>query len=133
VPLAAGEPAWATCTSSSIPGVKFQVVAVKSLVWPGAFVVYSAGAFSNCYVGYGFKNAPFVPAPPPAVMVEYEGILQAGCESTLNPKPSTTHRDHRKEIPCGAARNPPESTRIRSSTESVRIRKRHPSLEREVV
>ena len=45
-----GDPAWAPCTSSSIPGVKYQVVGLKSLVWPGAFVVYSAGAFSNCYV-----------------------------------------------------------------------------------
>lgn len=80
-----GDPAWATCTSSNIPGVKYQVVGVKSLVWPGAFVVYSAGAFSNCYVGYGFKNAPFVPVPPPAVMAEYETMLQESTE--LPPRP----------------------------------------------
>jgi len=33
---------------------------------------------------------------------------------------------YRKTFPCGAARNPPESTRIRPSTEFVRIRKRQP-------
>ena len=34
--------------------------------------------------------------------------------------------EYRKKIPCGAARNPPESARIRPSNESVRIRKRQP-------
>ena len=33
----------------------------------------------------------------------------------------------RKKIPCGTSRNPPESVRIRPSTESVRIPNRHPS------
>lgn len=84
-----GDPAWAPCTSSNIPGVKYQVVAMKSIVWPGAFVAYSAGAFSNCYVGYGLKNAPFVPVPPPAVMAEY--AAPEGAEmvesSELPPRP----------------------------------------------
>uniref|UniRef100_A0A7S0SGK7 Uncharacterized protein n=1 Tax=Mantoniella antarctica TaxID=81844 RepID=A0A7S0SGK7_9CHLO len=88
-----GEPAWATCTSSNIPGVKHQVVGVRSLVWPGAFVAYAAGAFSNCYVGYGFKNAPFVPAPPPAVSAEYEGMLQESTELPLRPDEPPAEED----------------------------------------
>ena len=58
-------------------------------------------------------------------------------DSLPNPSESGTHfcRDempiqtvqYRKKYPCGAARNPPESVRIRPSTESVRIPNRHPS------
>lgn len=69
------QPAWTSCTSSNVVGVKNQTVAIKSMVWPGAFAVYQPGPkFSNCYVGYGIKNAPYVPAPPPAVMTEAEEI-----------------------------------------------------------
>jgi len=69
------QPAWTSCTSSNVVGVKNQTVAIKSMVWPGAFAVYQAGPkFSNCYVGYGIKNAPYVPAPPPAVMNEAEEV-----------------------------------------------------------
>ena len=34
-----GTPGVATCTSSNVPGVQYQVVCAKSLVWPGAAVV----------------------------------------------------------------------------------------------
>ena len=70
-----------------------KVVGVRSLVWPGAFVAYAAGAFSNCYVGYGFKNAPFVPAPPPAVSAEYEGLLQESTELPLRPDEPPAEED----------------------------------------
>lgn len=71
-PTVEPRPAWAPCASSNVPGVKYQVVAMKSLVWPGAFVAYAGGKFSNCYVGYGFQNKKFVPAPPPAVEPEFD-------------------------------------------------------------
>ena len=71
-PTVEPKPAWAPCTSSNVPGVKYQVVGMKSLVWPGAFVAYAGGRFSNCYVGYGFQNKKFVPAPPPAVEPEFD-------------------------------------------------------------
>ena len=66
------KPAWAHCTSSNVPGVKYIVVGIKSLVWPGAFVAYASGKFSNCYVGYGFQNRKFVPTPPPIVEPEFD-------------------------------------------------------------
>ena len=71
-PTVEPKPAWAPCASSNVPGVKYQVVGMKSLVWPGAFVAYAGGRFSNCYVGYGFQNKKFVPAPPPAVEPEFD-------------------------------------------------------------
>jgi hypothetical protein len=71
-PTVTPKPAWAYCTSTNVPGVKYQVVCVKSLVWPGAFVAYSEGRFSNCYVGYGFQNKKFVPAPPPPIEREFD-------------------------------------------------------------
>ena len=71
-PTTEGRPAWATCTSSNVPGVQYQVVCVKSLVWPGAAVVYSEGKFANCYVGYGFHGKKFVPPPPPPVAEEFD-------------------------------------------------------------
>jgi len=83
--VASGDAAWATVTSSKVAGVKYQVVGLKSLVWPGAVAVYSAGSFSNCYVGYGLKNAPFVPTPPPPISAEYAGLMQESSE--LPPRP----------------------------------------------
>ena len=71
-PTVEPKPAWAPCASSNVPGVKYQVVGMKSLVWPGAFVAYAGGKFSNCYVGYGFQNKKFTPAPPPAVEPEFD-------------------------------------------------------------
>lgn len=71
-PTVQPKPAWAPCASSNVPGVKYQVVGMKSLVWPGAFVAYAGGKFSNCYVGYGFQNKKFTPAPPPAVEPEFD-------------------------------------------------------------
>ena len=66
------KPAWAPCASTNVPGVKYQVVGQKSLVWPGAFVAYGGGKCSNCYVGYGFQNKKFVPIAPPIVEPEFD-------------------------------------------------------------
>ena len=74
-PTVEPRPAWVPCTSSNVPGVKYQVVGIRSLVWPGAFVAYTGvgkPGFSNCYVGYGFQNKKFVPAPPPVVEPEFD-------------------------------------------------------------
>lgn len=42
--------------------------------------------FSNLYVGWGLKNAPFVPLPPPPVAKEYDQALVESLE--LPPKPA---------------------------------------------
>jgi len=90
-------PAWATCTSTNVPGVQYPVVAVKSIKWPGAAAVYSEvgrkdegkpadARFSNIYVGYGFENVQFEPPAPPKIEEEYD---LGGPRDPENPEPDT--------------------------------------------
>ncbi len=104
-----GRPAWASCTSSTVPGVKFPVIGIKSLVWPGAFVAYDAstGAFSNCYVGYGFKNAPFVPAPPPEIQNEFGFTPEPEPVEEGEEAPEPAEGEEVPEIPKESSELPP--------------------------
>lgn len=78
-------PAWSPMVSSSNENVKNQVGGVRSNLWPGAFVAAKDKSFSNIYVGWGIKNAAFIPMPPPPVAQEFD---QAAVESLeLPPKP----------------------------------------------
>jgi len=70
-----GGPAWTAVESSQSAGVKFKVVGMRSNLWPGAVAVAHEAAFCNIYVGWGIKNAPFVPVPPPAVAFEFDQKL----------------------------------------------------------
>ena len=91
-----------------------HVFRMPSTVWPASWVG-----------GFGFRGPGIHPNPPP--------------ESDPRPNPSESRIhfcqvkmpiqtvQYRKIYPCGAARNPLESTRIRPSTESVRIPNRQPS------
>ena len=64
-----------------------QVGGLRSNLWPGAIVAGQDKAFASVYVGWGQKNAPFVPLPPPPVAKEYD---QAQVESLeLPPKPTS--------------------------------------------
>ncbi|KAJ9522652.1 hypothetical protein QJQ45_019729, partial [Haematococcus lacustris] len=85
-PLADGSPAWAPLVSSSSEGVKFQIGGVRSNLWPGAFVAGADKRFCNIYVGWGIKNAPYVPMPPPPVAKEFDLALVESLE--LPPKPA---------------------------------------------
>lgn len=67
VEVVGGGPAWTAVTSSALETTKFPVTAMRSNVWPGAYSIVKGAEFTNVYVGYGIKNAPFVPLPPPAV------------------------------------------------------------------
>ena len=40
---------------------------LRSNQWPGAFCACQGARFTNVYVGWGIKNAAFVPTPPPPV------------------------------------------------------------------
>lgn len=79
-PLAAGQgpagaeevPAWSPLVSSASEAVKTQAGGLRSLVWPGAFCGARGADWTNVYVGWGVKNAPFVPAPPPPVATEFD-------------------------------------------------------------
>jgi len=48
----------------------YSVVAVKSLLWPGAVCVSQGTEFVNLYVGYGHKVRTYFPVAPPAVLDE---------------------------------------------------------------
>lgn len=83
-PVGDGEP-WTPVAASSNENVKFQVAAMRSNLWPGAVAAAKGADFANIYVGWGLKNAPFTPQPPPPVATEFD---MAAMESTeLPPKP----------------------------------------------
>jgi hypothetical protein len=42
--------------------------------------------FTNIYVGWGTKAAPFVPAPPPPVASEFDQMLVESKELPAKPK-----------------------------------------------
>ena len=89
VPGEEGGAPWSVVTSSMVPGVKFKVGGVKSLLWPGAAAVALGNTFANVYVGYGIKNAPFVPVPPPPVAAEFDAALVESSELPTRPDAET--------------------------------------------
>jgi radial spoke head protein 4A len=63
---------------------------VRSLLWPGAYALATPSGFSNLYIGWGVKNAPYSPPSPPEVQIEYEpaeGEAALVESSELPPKP----------------------------------------------
>lgn len=58
---------------------------LRSNLWPGAFVAAKEKQSACVYVGWGVKNAAFVPLPPPPVAQEYDLGLVETVE--LPPKP----------------------------------------------
>jgi len=62
-----GGAAWTPLFSSVAEHVKYQVAGLRSNQWPGAFCACLGERFTNVYVGWGVKNATFVPLPPPPV------------------------------------------------------------------
>jgi hypothetical protein len=61
-----------------------QVAGLRSNQWPGAACACQGSRFTNIYVGWGVKAAPFVPLPPPPVSREYDAAL---VESAELPRP----------------------------------------------
>lgn len=66
--------------SSQSSGVRFKAVGMRSNLWPGAVSVALGVDFCNVYVGWGLKNAPFVPVPPPPVAFEFDQKLLESTE-----------------------------------------------------
>lgn len=64
-----------------------QVAGLRSNLWPGAACACQGSRFTNIYVGWGVKNAPFVPLPPPPVSREYDAELVESAELPPKPKP----------------------------------------------
>lgn len=60
---------------------------LRSNQWPGAFCACQGARFTNIYVGWGAKNAAFVPLPPPPVATEYSTALVESRELPLKPAP----------------------------------------------
>lgn len=80
---------------NNLDGVKLQVAGVRSTLWPGAFSVANGKSFSNLYVGWGLKNTPFVPLPPPPIAAEFDQTLMESTE--LPPKPSEEKPEEEEE------------------------------------
>jgi radial spoke head protein 4A len=64
-----------------------QVAGIRSNLWPGAVTVSSGPTVASIYVGWGMKNAPFVPLPPPPVPHEYEDAPLESVELPPKPEP----------------------------------------------
>ena len=75
-----GGAAWTPLFSAAGEHVKYQVAGLRSNQWPGAVCACQGSRFSNVYVGWGAKNAAFVPLPPPPVAKEYDAALVESCE-----------------------------------------------------
>ncbi len=83
--------------SSSSEAVKKQAGGLRSLVWPGA-VCGGRGADWTCvYVGWGVKNAAFVPLPPPPVAVEFDAAAVETQELDLKPAPPPAEEEEEAE------------------------------------
>lgn len=54
--------------------MSLQVACIRSLLWPGAYAIATPSGFSNIYIGWGVKNAPYSPALPPNVQREHEPL-----------------------------------------------------------
>ncbi|KAL2642568.1 hypothetical protein R1flu_010155 [Riccia fluitans] len=76
---------WSISMSSSIAGLKNQVICLRSLVWPGAFALSTPTKFTNIYVGFGFKNSDYIPPLPPPIQKETKGEFVESTE--LPPQP----------------------------------------------
>lgn len=96
-PMPGEAPSWTPLVSSTSEAVKFQVGGLRSNLWPGAFVVGQDRRFSNMYVGWGVKNAPFVPLPPPPVAKEYDQALVESLELPPKPAPPAEGEDEEAE------------------------------------
>mmetsp|Transcript_60722 Transcript_60722/g.106369 ORF Transcript_60722/g.106369 Transcript_60722/m.106369 type:complete len:494 (+) Transcript_60722:125-1606(+) len=65
-----GSPAWSIKTFgdkgvyNSPDPTSHQVVAVRSLIWPGAVACAQGKKFANIYIGYGMKSGTLVPRSP---------------------------------------------------------------------
>lgn len=71
--------------------VVLQVAGLRSNQWPGAVCACQPTPdgrikFANMYVGWGIKNAPYVPLPPPPVAKEYDAALVESAELPLPQK-----------------------------------------------
>eukprot|EP00775_Hariotina_reticulata_P011489 gene11489-11632_t len=82
-----GGAAWTPLYSSSNEHTKHQVAGLRSNLWPGAVCACQGSRFTNVYVGWGIKNALYVPLPPPPVSKEYDAALVESAELPLKVVP----------------------------------------------
>jgi radial spoke head protein 4/6 len=82
-----GARAWTMLCSSSSKHVKGQVLGLRSNLWPGAIALAHGKEFDNVYVGWGIKNAPYVPPPPVPVSTEFDQAQVASVDMPAKPDP----------------------------------------------
>ena len=78
-----GAAGWYGLSSSSSEAVKFQVGGVRSNLWPEAFCAAKGQQFTNIYVGWAIKNAPFVPLQSPSSWSAITGLKYLDLSSNI--------------------------------------------------
>ena len=73
------------------------MVGLRSNLWPGAYCACQGVRFTNIYVGWGVKSAPFVPMPPPPVAAEFDQMLVESKELPPKPKPQAEEQAEEEE------------------------------------
>lgn len=96
--ISEGMKPWSVSCSSSIKGLKHQVVCLQSLLWPGAYAVTTKDGFSNVYIGWGIKNSPYEPPSPPEVQKEYDEELVETQELPPIPEPENHKEPTESEV-----------------------------------
>lgn len=74
-----------------------QVGGLRSNLWPGAYVTGKDKQCASMYVGWGIKNAPFVPLPPPDIAQEFDQTLIESLELPPKPEPEPEEKGEGEE------------------------------------
>mmetsp|Transcript_11182 Transcript_11182/g.20236 ORF Transcript_11182/g.20236 Transcript_11182/m.20236 type:complete len:450 (-) Transcript_11182:338-1687(-) len=91
---------WVPLYSSTNENVKNQVSGLRSIMWPGAYLVAKGATFASVYVGRGLKSsvyAPFVPLPPPPIATEFKWDLVETPELPVKPPPPALDEEAAEE------------------------------------
>ncbi|KAG1671917.1 hypothetical protein FOA52_003484 [Chlamydomonas sp. UWO 241] len=78
---------WTPLFSSAQEHVKYQAGGLRSNLWPGAYAAAKDKQYASVYVGWGAKNAAFVPLPPPPVAAEFNLSFVETAELPPKPEP----------------------------------------------
>ncbi|KAG1678015.1 hypothetical protein FOA52_000811 [Chlamydomonas sp. UWO 241] len=97
--LANGAPSWSGLSSSINSGVRHQVGGVRSNLWPGAYCAAKGKHFTNLYVGWGLKHAPYAPPPPPplAPCFDVASLVEQNELPPPPPPPEAAEADERMD------------------------------------
>eukprot|EP00967_Tisochrysis_lutea_P025810 scaffold29779_cov19-Tisochrysis_lutea.AAC.2 len=86
-----------TLGGAGVYELSLAVGGLRSNLWPGAYVCGKDKQSASMYVGWGIKNAPFVPLPPPDVAQEFDQALVESLELPPKPEPEPEEKEEEEE------------------------------------